>query len=286
MSVMHSWIDHRDNVFDASRFNVVSRQSRGDRRAACDSGQNRAGCPRSYRTDRIFVYVVALFVLTIDVHAVAWADEEPREATESVEHQQAKLAKGKLLLNGKDLSGWQIVDDHDFRRHGAVEIRDGAVLLDEGDPLTGIRYEGKELRRNNYELTWEARRTGGFDFFCGVTFPINKSYCTLILGGWGGGVTGLSNVDGYAANENMTTDYQEFKQNIWYTVRLRVTDRTIQAFVNDQQIVDLDKEDHKFSIWWEQEPLRPLGIATWRTSGAVRDLRIRPINPREEKPSR
>ena len=37
----------------------------------------------------------------------------------------------------------------------------------------------------DYELRLEAKRVEGGDFFCGLTFPVGKEYCTLILGGWG-----------------------------------------------------------------------------------------------------
>jgi hypothetical protein len=54
----------------------------------------------------------------------------------------------------------------------------------------------------------------------------------------------------------------------------------------------LDASDRKFSIWWEQEPARPLGIATWNTSAALRNIRLtvldspakKPVNKSGEKP--
>ncbi len=178
------------------------------------------------------------------------------------------------LFNGKDLQGWQIADQNDFERHGKVEVKDGNLLLNKGNPMTGITFAG-EPPRSNYELTVEAKRIEGGDFFCGITFPVEKSYCSLIIGGWGGGVTGLSNVNNMAAVENETTGFSDFENDRWYPIRLRVTTKKIEVWVADDQIIDLDTEGRKFSIWWEQEPLRPLGFATWHTGGALRKIRVK-----------
>ena len=56
-----------------------------------------------------------------------------------------------------------------------------------------------DFPREDYEVSLEARRLEGTDFFCGLTFPVGKEPCTLIIGGWGGTTVGLSNVDDYSA---------------------------------------------------------------------------------------
>ena len=121
----------------------------------------------------------------------------------------------------------------------------------------------------------EARRRQGSDFFCGLTFPVDKSYCTLIVGGWGGGVVGLSNVDNFSASENDTTSYLGFAKNKWSKIRIRVSKDKVQAWVDKEQIADLKKSEHKFSIWWEQEPARPFGVATWNTEGGLRNIQLK-----------
>ena len=178
-----------------------------------------------------------------------------------------------VMFNGKDLDGWRVLDKIDFASHGKVVVKDKQILLGAGKPATGISWTG-ELSRMNYELSLDAKRVAGGDFFCGLTFPVNKSYCTLIIGGWGGWVTGLSNVDGQSAVENETTDSQKFKNKKWYRIRLRVTAGKIEAWVDKKKIVDLATKGKKFSIWWEQEPVRPLGIATWYTTAALKNIRL------------
>jgi hypothetical protein len=186
----------------------------------------------------------------------------------------AEDAKPVALFNGKDLKGWHVPDKFWFDNHGKVEVANRAIVLAAGKPGTGIVFDGM-LPKEEYELTLEARRVAGDDFFCGLTFPVGESHCTLILGGWGGSVTGLSNVDDFAAVENETTDAFTFKQGQWYTIRLRVTKNRIIAWVDKVKIVDLPRKDHRFGVWWEQEPMRPLGIATWNTRGELRKIQLK-----------
>jgi hypothetical protein len=48
-------------------------------------------------------------------------------------------------------------------------------------------------------------------------------------------------------------------------------------------MVDVDTKDKKISIRAECEPCRPFGIATWRTEGAVRDIRVRTLTASDKK---
>ena len=187
-----------------------------------------------------------------------------------------------VLFNGKDLMGWKVAKQHDFQRAGKVSVQDQQIILEKGRPATGIVCV-KKLPRTNYEVTLQAKRIAGEDFFCGLTFPVDQGYCSLILGGWGGGVTGLSNIDNMSAVENETTDFVKFKQDRWYHLRLRVTPSKIEAWVDKRQIVEVETENRKFSIWWEQEPMRPFGIASWNTKAALRDIHVKPL-PATSKP--
>ena len=88
----------------------------------------------------------------------------------------------------------------------------------------------------------------------------------------GGGVVGISNIDGLSAVENETTDYLEFKPNQWYKFALQVTKETLQVTIDDKKIVDVDHEGHKYAVWWEQEQMAPLGFATWHTASEIRKI--------------
>ncbi|HUS38104.1 MAG TPA: DUF1080 domain-containing protein [Pirellulales bacterium] len=195
-------------------------------------------------------------------------------------HSTSKLAVRKLF-DGKTLGGWKVADQSSFDAHGDVHVRDGRIELPAGSPATGIVFTGEPLRVN-YELSLDAMRTDGGDFFCGLTFPVKQECCSLIVGGWGGGLVGLSNVDSMPASENETTSFQQFKDNQWYRIRLRVSSSRIEVWIDEEQLFSLRTEGRTFDIWWEQEPMRPLGIATWYTGAALRDIELRPLSPEEK----
>lgn len=87
-----------------------------------------------------------------------------------------------VLFDGKSLDGWEAAD---FAKPGAVKIEDGAILLPEGKPMTGVSCTHKDLFTTDYELSYEAMRTSGRDFFAAATFPVGKAHITLVNGGWG-----------------------------------------------------------------------------------------------------
>lgn len=185
---------------------------------------------------------------------------------------EAPAAKEIKLFDGKTLTGWKILDKINFDGHGEVSVKDGEIIMAVGRPMTGIRWAGDELPKTNYEVTLEARRIDGSDFFCGMTFPVEKSHCSLVLGGWGGSLTGLSCLDGFDASENETTGSVSFKQEKWYKIRLRVTPEQIQAWVDGERIVDVKIAGRKVSLRWEMDPMPPFGIATYATKGGVRNI--------------
>lgn len=177
------------------------------------------------------------------------------------------------LFDGRSLAGWRVIEQQDFADHGEVGVEDGRIVMRPGSPATGIAWKG-EFPRSDYEVSLEAMRVEGSDFFCGMTFPVGESYCTLIVGGWGGSVVGLSNVDGYSAAENETTRIIDAESNRWYAIRLQVTETHVRVWIDGEPTVELERSDRRFSIWWEQEPVRPFGIASWHTGTALRAIRL------------
>jgi len=183
------------------------------------------------------------------------------------------LAPGESaeVFNGRDLSGWEVLADGYFDAAGKVYAADGAMVLEAGKDLTGIRWTGR-MPRDNFCISLRARRVEGEDFFCGITFPVRKGYVSLILGGWGGTVVGLSNVDGMAAVENNTTRIIKFKLKRWYDVDVAVGRGHIRVYLDGKEIVDQAIDGHQFDVWPQMEPPRPLGFATWQTKGQIRDI--------------
>ncbi len=192
-----------------------------------------------------------------------------------------KTPRWTLLFDGKSLAGWQIIEgkndkEIEYEGHGKVEVRDGCLVIGTGQPATGVRAKHK-LPRSNYEVALEAKRVKGTDFFCGMSFPVGDGALTLILGGWGGWVVGLSNIDGERAIDNETCQSVEFKNGRWYAVRVRVTDAKVEVWLDKEKIIDLERADHKFEVTWEMAPCLPFGFATWDTTGALRRIRYRPL---------
>jgi hypothetical protein len=179
------------------------------------------------------------------------------------------------LFDGMTLGSWKVTD---FGGQGEVYVKDGAIYMETGNDMTGITWTGPVVR-TNYEITLQAKRVKGTDFFCGLTFPVGENPCSLILGGWGGGLCGLSNIDYYDAANNETTRIVSFETDKWYHVRLRVTPTRITAWLDDEEepLVNVDITGRKIDIRSEVDLSQPLGIATWQTSGAVRNIRLRKI---------
>jgi hypothetical protein len=178
------------------------------------------------------------------------------------------------LFDGKTLGKWKPTD---FAGRADVSIKDGEILLPQGGDMTGINLETAPAKMD-YEIEFQAKRTEGDDFFGALTFPVGDKCVTFIAGGWGGSVVGISNVDGENASENETTTYRKFEKGQWYRIRVRVTKAKIEAWIDADQVVDLATEGKNLDMRiGEIESSKPLGIATWRTSGVLKDIRWRKL---------
>lgn len=209
---------------------------------------------------------------------IAFARGAPAENTAAA----AKEAAGewRTLFDGRELGGWKKTE---FDEGGEVRVENpfrggpGAMIIEPGAYLSGITWSREaELPRTNYEITLEAMKLDGSDFFCGLTFPVRDSACTLIVGGWGGMVIGLSSIDDMDASENETTSAMEFAPNRWYRIRLRVTAEKIEAWIDNRHMVDVETKDRKIGLrWGDIEKSLPLGIAAYQTKAAVREIKLR-----------
>ena len=192
--------------------------------------------------------------------------------------QQVEKEKWISLFDGKTLQPWEPAKGIDYERAGKIEVRDQCLVLGTGSPATGVRRKA-EFPKVNYEIALEARRTDGGAFFCGMSFPVGDGALTLIMGGWGGWVVGLSCIDDMLAIDNETCQVIEFKNDRWYKIRVKVTKTNVQVWVDGQQKIDFETKDRKLAVTAEMEPCLPLGIATWYTAGQLRNLRYRELQP-------
>jgi hypothetical protein len=183
-----------------------------------------------------------------------------------------------VLFDGTSLKGWKKTDFY-----GASEVRvdQCQIIMATGKSMSGITCTRPNLPTTNYELSYEAMRISGHDFFAAATFPVGKSFITLVNGGWGGNVTGLSSLDGADASENETTQSVRYSEKTWYRFRIRVTGKMIRCSIDGKEIIAVNHQDRRVGTRIETRRSEPLGFATWETSGAVRKIEIRPLTAAE-----
>ena len=190
---------------------------------------------------------------------------------ESVKVVESRQNDSTYIFDGISLDGWEITN---FGPQGPVSVSNREIILGIGDGCTGVTYI-RNIPDKNYEISLEARRREGNDFFCGLTFPVGKDFCTFIAGGWGGTTVGLSCINGLDAAENETTSLHRFEKNRWYLIRVVVTDNKIEAWIDDVKVVDFETKGKRISVRPEVELSKPLGIASWNTTAGVRNIRLR-----------
>jgi len=179
------------------------------------------------------------------------------------------------LFDGKTLDNWKILR---YGGNGEPSVRNGVLIIPKPTDgvMTGVCWVGDPLPVNNYEVYYEARRVAGSDIFAGFTFIYDDTAASIVFGGWGGVVNGLSSINGYDASENETCQRFSWSNDRWYPVLLRVTPDSIRASVGLDIIVDIatagkdihlraDYLDTGFTLW------------TYNTTGEIRNIRIRTI---------
>jgi hypothetical protein len=191
---------------------------------------------------------------------------------------QPKGSDWQPLFDGKSLRGWK---EAPFTDHGPVRVDKGTLVLGAGAPLTGVNWTGA-FPRSNYEVRFEAARLAGGDFFASLTFPVGDSFCTLVTGGWGGDIVGLSSIDGWDASDNETRSYFTFDQGRWYAFRLQVTEERIRAWIREEPIINVEIAGRRIDL--RPGPIKlsaPFGFASYNTTGALRNIeyRLLPTKP-------
>jgi hypothetical protein len=176
---------------------------------------------------------------------------------------------------------WELIAD--IPHTGQIQVKEGQIRIESGKPITAVRYtdwEREQMPVVDYRVSWECMRADGTDFFTALTFPVRRmtDCCTLVLGAWGGGLVGISNIDDRDANENGTRSEHYFERGKWYGVRLEVRADSLQVWLNDSRVVNVWIEGHKISMRpGEIESCVPFGLATYWTTGCVRGLLVEEI---------
>ncbi len=157
---------------------------------------------------------------------------------------------------------------------GSVEVQNKVITMDIGQGLTGIHWNTKNFPKDNFEFVVRARRITGEDMTCGLTFPVGDQFASLIVGGWGGSVVGISCIDDKAADENETTSDMQLKHRQWYTIHVRVADNKLVCFVDGKKVVDISTKGRKFSLRGDCESSQPFAVFSFGTYIEVDRLEI------------
>ncbi len=184
------------------------------------------------------------------------------------------------LFNHKNLDGWSQTN---FGGEGDVSVSDGLLWMEMGYPLTGVTSTQRQLPKTDYEISLSAKRVDGTDFFCGLTFPVDDSFCSLIVGGWGGTLVGLSSIDGKDAAENDTKRHMNFDNDRWYKIRIIVRSNRIKVLIDDASVIDRDIQGCKMTIRNEVRPSRPLGICAFESRVALKEIQLKRLTAKAAK---
>lgn len=199
----------------------------------------------------------------------------PVEPSKSEPAKEAAAAPKQVdeikLFDSKDLGKWKKTP---YGGEGDVFVNeDGNLEFGFGAVITGVNWGEAPPATSNYELSLEAMKLDGNDFFVALTFPVKDSHATFVVGGWGGGVVGISSVDDLNASENETMSIEGFEKDVWYKIRVRVSDDQLQAWINDDEAVTLDLEGRKISLLpGDIELSVPVGIAAYQTRAQYRNI--------------
>lgn len=194
-------------------------------------------------------------------------DEPPAEQDAGIE-----WGPERKLLATDSLAGWEEIG---FGGVGDCEVSDGVLAIGAGDPMCGVSSTLTDLPTTNYEIALQAKKVQGVDFFCGLTFPVDQSHCTLIVGGWGGSTVGLSCIDEKDAARNDTAKIMAFEKDRWYAIRVRVQPENISVWIDDQQVVDQSTVGHEISLRGDTKLCRPLGLCSFMTDAEIKEITLR-----------
>jgi hypothetical protein len=69
----------------------------------------------------------------------------------------------------------------------------------------------------------------------------------------------------------------EFNQNQWYSIRIRVTPAAIETWLDERRIINQPLKGRRIDTRIEVDASQPMGVASWRTKSALRDIRLRKL---------
>jgi acyl dehydratase len=170
-------------------------------------------------------------------------------------------------------SGFQ---ETEFGGEGLASIERNRILLEPGVPLAGVTWTGAPPVPP-YALEVEFTKRFGNDFPCALTFPVAGAHLSLVLGGWGGTVCGLSSLDGLDASRNETRFLRSFPPGARTHVRVEVSEDAVRVALDGVELVRVEVAGRTLGLRAEVLASRPLGIAAFATAVEVHSIRWGPL---------
>lgn len=197
----------------------------------------------------------------------------PGDGTRPAEPTQ--VAPWEVLFDGRDLSAWKAGVFGEFPE---FDLAEDGVVIPQGVPLAGLTYQGTPPTPP-FEAVFDVTKEFGADFFFSVTFPVRGEHLTLVLGGWGGVVCGLSCLDGEDASGNDTRTLKNFPDGSRYRVTLAVTDERVRVGLDGEPLIDADLRGRELELRPEVDPSVPFGVATFATQSILHGVSVRQLDP-------
>jgi len=182
------------------------------------------------------------------------------------------------LFDGKTMTNWESLD---YPGGEESYVTNSVLVIPNGLELSGVVYNGKKpIPTLNYEVRFETKRVNGSDFFGGLTFPVGTNHCTLVVGGWGGGLIGISSIDNLDASENETTEYEAFKNDVWHKIHLKVGgEKEVERFtlwLDGKEKFEVDVKGRQLAMRaGDIEMSMPFGLSTFMSTAYIRNIEIR-----------
>lgn len=185
----------------------------------------------------------------------------------------------RSIFDGQTLYGWSVIE---FAGHAGASVNlRGYLQVEAGYGLSGVLCE-MPVPHSDYEVMLSARRISGDDFFCGLTVPVGDAHCTLIVGGWGGSVFGISSIDGLDASENETSSIHKFETGRWYKIRFRVSADRLKVWLDGKKLIDVNIAGRQISLRpGAISKAVPFSLTTYATTAQFRNIRLRELDAQE-----
>ncbi|HUT36726.1 MAG TPA: SUMF1/EgtB/PvdO family nonheme iron enzyme [Planctomycetota bacterium] len=204
----------------------------------------------------------------------------PGAAAAAPPDDEARWGPWEELFDGKTLNGWA----RRLNKDDALVVEDGQICMRPSTAIDGTERNMRnmglactgEMPRDGYEVAYEAMRVAGSYDFATLAFPVGGEECLLKVGcGQNGRGICLNGTDVDPAALSEAT----FKTGQWYRMRLRVTGGRIQAWIDEEQVIDFARAGHRFIGTKESKELMPLGLLCHATHAAFRSIRLRRLKP-------